>query len=250
MNNKIWSTPKLAPLYPEFPIEYKNVEILTTVYRTNDDAIAEHLVTPLISTSNFVMIHNYQMPDVAGMGNVQESNVMIGVKINILGNEHVGGFSTNLLISSDVGLAQGREIHGQPKKFGYTKIEIRGDTIVAEVERNGITLARVTTPYKFKKASVDELSEYFPFRNNINHKVIRNIDGSQGINQITSRILSDVIVHECWKGPATLVLEPNISAALYRLPVIETVESFYWKADFTLVSGTILLDYLKNEGEK
>ncbi len=250
MQNKIWSTPKLAPLYPEFPIEYRNVEILTTVYRTNPDAILEHLVAPLVSTSNFVMIHNYQMPDVAGMGNVQESNVMIGVKIDVAGKEHAGGFSTNLLISSDVGLAQGREIHGQPKKLGNTKIEIRGDTIVAEVERNGITLARVTTPYKYKKASVDELSEYFPFRNNINHKVIRNIDGSQGINQITSRVLADVVVHECWKGPATLVLEPNISAALYRLPVIETVESFYWKADFTLVSGTILLDYLKIEGEK
>ena len=245
MSSGIWSTPKLAPLYPQFPIEYKNVEILTTVYRSDPKAIAEHLVDPIKADSDLVMIHCYQMPDVMGMGKVEESNVMVGVIVPVDGKKVQGGFSTNLIISSDVGLAQGREIHGQPKKLGNTKIEIRGDTLVAEIERNGITLARITTPYKFQKAAVTELAAYFPFANNINHKVIQNIDGTEGINQVTSRTLSNLVVHECWKGPATLVLEPNISAALYRLPVIEVLESFYWRADFELVPGTILIDYLK-----
>jgi acetoacetate decarboxylase len=141
-------------------------------------------------------------------------------------------------------LSQGREIHGQPKKFGLTTIDVRGDTIVAEISRNGITIARSTTPYKYQKAKIEELSNYFSFRENINHKIIRNIDGSHGINQITSRILSDVVVKECWKGPATLVLEPNVNADVYKLPVLEVLESFYWKADFTLVPGEILVDLL------
>ncbi|MEI9906685.1 MAG: acetoacetate decarboxylase family protein [Actinomycetota bacterium] len=245
-NNDVpWSTPKLSPLYPNFPIEYKDVQILSTVYRSDPKAIAEHLTAPITSAGDYVMIHNYFMPDVAGMGVVQESNVMVGVKVTADGVEHSGGFSTNLIISSDVGLAQGREVHGQPKKLGHTTIDVRGDTIVAEVERNGITVARVTTPYRYQKATIDELTAYFPFRENINHKVIRNIDGSLGIHQITSRILADVVVKDCWKGPSTLVLEPNINANLYRLPVLETIESFYWKADFTLVPGTILIDFLK-----
>jgi acetoacetate decarboxylase len=88
------------------------------------------------------------------------------------------------------------------------------------------------------------LSAYFPFRENINHKVIKNIDGSDGLDQITSRVLSDVVVKECWKGPATLTLEPHINAPLYKLPVLETLESFYWKVDFTLVPGEILVDLL------
>ena len=245
MSKNIWTTPKLAPLYPNFPIEYKNVEILTTVYRSDPQAISEHLIDPVKAASDLVMIHCYQMPDVMGMGKVEETNVMVGVTVPVNGGEIAGGFSTNLIISSDVGLAQGREIHGQPKKLGNTKVEVRGDTIVAEVERNGITLARITTPYKYNKASVDELAAYFPFKNNINHKVIRNIDGTAGINQITARTLANVVVHECWKGPATLVLEPNINAALYKLPVLETIESFYWRADFELVLGTILIDFLK-----
>jgi len=244
--NSPWSTPKLSPLYPNFPIEYKDVQILSTVYRSDPQAIDDHLTLPVQRTGDLVMIHSYFMPDVAGMGVVEESNVMVGVKVNAKGADHFGGFSTNLIISSDVGLAQGREIHGQPKKMGSTKIEVRGDTIVSEIERNGITVARVSTPYRYQKASIDELSAYFPFRENINHKVIRNIDGTMGINQITSRVLADVVVKDCWKGPSTLVLEPNINANLYRLPVIETLESFYWKADFTLVPGEILIDFLKD----
>jgi len=247
MTNEIWSTPKLAPLYPQFPIEYKNVKILTTVYRSDPQSIAEHLVAPVKASSDLVMIHCYQMPDVMGMGKVEESNVMVGVTVLVNGKEISGGFSTNLIISSDVGLSQGREIHGQPKKLGNTKIEVRGDTIVAEIERNGIILARITTAFKHKKASVNDLAEYFPFKNNINHKVIRNIDGTEGINQITSRTLANVVVHECWKGPGTLVLEPNINAALYKLPVVETLECFYWKADFDLVPGIILIDYLNRD---
>ena len=240
----IWTTPQNAPLFPQFPIEYHDVEIVTTVYRTTSAAISEHLIDEIQSTGDTVMIHFYHMPDVAGMGEVQEANVMTGVKVATSTGDHFGGFSTNLFISSDVGLSQGREIHGQPKKFGNTSIEVRGDTIVAEICRNGITIARSTTPYKYQRAQIEELSQYFPFRENINHKVIRNIDGSQGINQITSRVLADVVVKDCWKGPATLVLEPNVSAQVYKLPVVETLESFYWKADFTLVPGEILVDLL------
>lgn len=94
-------------------------------------------------------------------------------------------------------------------------------------------------------SDVSEIESYFPFRKNINHKVIRNIDGTQGINQITSRTLADVKVTECWKGPSTLELFENKEAPFHLLPVIETVESFYWKANFSLVPGIILYDYLK-----
>ena len=239
-----WTIPKNAPLFPRFPIEYRDVEILTTVYRTDGRSIADHLIDPVESTGDIVMIHFYHMPDVAGMGEVQEANIMTGVKVSTPLGDHFGGFSTHLFISSDVGLSQGREIHGQPKKFGNTKIEVRGDTIVAEISRNGIAVARSTTPFKYQKAHIEELSAYFPFKENINHKIVRNIDGTEGINQITSRVLSDVVVKDCWKGPATLTLEPNISAPLYRLPVLETLESFYWKVDFTLVPGEILIDFL------
>ncbi len=243
----IWSIPKLAPMYPRFPIRYRDVSIVSTVYRTDPLAISTHIDPPVVSISDLVMIHSYYMPIVDGMGEVEETNVMIGVRVNSHGKDHFGGFSTNLLINSEVGLTQGREIHGQPKKLGNTKITYGDGGIISEVSRNGVGISRVVMPSSGAKADISELEEYFPFRENINHKVIRNIDGTEGINQITSRILSDVVIKECWKSPAELTIQPNEAAPFHLLPVLETIEAFYWKADFTLVPGSILVDFLKGQ---
>ena len=242
----IWSTPKLAPMYPAFPIKYRDVTILTTVYRTDPNAIEKHIDFPVQSTGDLVMIHNYYMPSVEGMGEVEETNVMVGVKVQRDGNEHRGGFSTNLLISSEIGLTQGREIHGQPKKLGNTKISISDSHIEASVYRGTKLISHVTMKNQLQPANVSELELYFPFRNNINHKVIRNIDGTHGINQITSRTLADVIIKDCNRGPSSLTICEDKDAPFHLLPVLETVESFLWKADFTLVPGIILHDYLKD----
>ena len=242
----IWSTPKLAPMYPNFPIKYRDVTILTTVYRTDPEAIEKHIDLPVQSTGDLVMIHNYYMPDVEGMGEVEETNVMVGVKVLQGNSEHRGGFSTNLLISSEIGLTQGREIHGQPKKLGNTKISINEKMIEASVYRGTKLISHVSMNNQLQTTNISELELYFPFRNNINHKVIRNIDGTHGINQITSRTLADVNIKDCKRGPSSLTIHEDRNAPFHLLPVLETIESFLWKADFTLVPGIILHDYLKS----
>jgi acetoacetate decarboxylase len=194
------------------------------------------------------MIHNYFMPEVQGMGIVEETNVMVGVTVTDLdGHEFNGGFSTNLLISSDVGLAQGREIHGQPKKLGSTKLLVDKGQIEAKVFRNSDLVAQVKASYKSEVSSLEALNSYFPFAQNINHKVIRNIDGSQGINQITARTLSDVRIKGIWSGDCTVNLYPNTEAPFHLLPVVRNVKSFYWEADFALVPGKIVRDFLKED---
>jgi acetoacetate decarboxylase len=244
----IWSTPKLAPLYPEFPIQYRNVQILTSVYETTPEAIALHIGPPLTSLNNYVMIHNYFMPEVEGMGVVEETNVMVGVSATDLnGQEFIGGFSTNLLISSDIGLAQGREIHGQPKKLGTTKISVDKGQIEAKVFRNSDLVSHVRASYKSEKSSIEMLKDYFPFAQNINHKVIRNIDGTQGINQITARTLANVEIKGIWSGDVTVELHPNKEAPFHLLPVVKNIKSFYWEADFALVPGVIVRDFLKED---
>jgi len=244
----IWSTPKLAPLYPEFPIQYRNVQILTSVYETTPEAIALHIGPPLTSLNNYVMIHNYFMPEVEGMGVVEETNVMVGVSVTDLnGQEFIGGFSTNLLISSDIGLAQGREIHGQPKKLGTTKISVDKGQIEAKVFRNSDLVSHVKASYKSEKSSIEILKDYFPFAQNINHKVIRNIDGTQGINQITARTLANVEIKGIWSGDVTIELHPNKEAPFHLLPVVKNIKSFYWEADFALVPGVIVRDFLKED---
>ena len=55
------------------------------------------------------------------------------------------------------------------------------------------------------------------------------------MKQITSRQLSDVEIHECWRGPCSVELRANVLAPLFHLPVIETGDGYFWRADFTLV---------------
>jgi acetoacetate decarboxylase len=239
-----FSFPWDAPLVPPFPITFRNVSILTAAWRTDRAAIERLLPPPLRSTGDVVLAHVYSMPDVDFVGTAHECNVMFGARLE--GNADVvdGGYSTALYLDSDVGIAHGREVHGQPKKLASLKLETRGDLIVAEVERNGIAILVATLPYKQRAAEPSEMSRHFDFAENINYKLIPDIDGTPAIRQLTARRLTDVHVHECWTGPSTVELRPNAQAPIWRLPVLEPLDGFFWRADFTLVAGRVLYDYL------
>jgi acetoacetate decarboxylase len=236
-----FSTPWDAPMIPPFPFSFRNAEILTLIYKTDLDAVRVILPPPLEPTSDTVLIHIYDMHDVDYLGHYQECNVMVGAK---LGNIS-GSYSPYLFLNSDIGIAHGREVHGQPKKFAEPRLEFRGDLLVGTVTRNGIDIITGTTVYKQRKAEISQLSSYMDFVLNINLKAVNHIDGHPAIRQLTSRRLSDVNVHECWRGPCTVELRPNVQAPVYKLPVREMLEAFYWRADFTLVAGQIIYDYLE-----
>ena len=239
-----FSTPLDAPMVPPFPFTFRNAEILTLTYRTDPAAIAALLPEPLVSTGDTVMIHIYKMNDTDWLGPYHEVNVMVGAELPGMA---VGAYSPYLFLSSDIGVAHGREVHGQPKKLGNPRLEFRSDLIVGTLERNGIDVLTGTMPYKQTQAKIVDLSNIFPFATNLNLKAIDHIDGTPAIRQITSRQLADVQVAECWRGPCTVELRPNAQAPLHRLPVVEMLDGFYWKASFTLVPGVILHDYLKED---
>ena len=124
-------------------------------------------------------------------------------------------------------------------------IEMRGDLMVGRVERNGIDVITATLPYKQRAVGAAALKPYFDFALNINLKAIDHIDGRPAIRQLTSRRLAEVTVHEAWEGPCTVELRPNAQLPVFRLPVREPLAGFYWRADFTLVAGQIIHDYLQ-----
>jgi acetoacetate decarboxylase len=239
-----FSTPLDAPMIPRFPFTFRDVEILTLTYRTDADAIRALLPEPLRPSGNKVMIHFYLMNDTSWLGPYQEVNVMFGAE---LPGVEVGSYSPYLFLSSDVGVTHGREIHGQPKKLAEPRLESRGDLVVGTLSRNGIEVVTGTMAYKQDPADIAELGAIFPFATNINLKAVDHIDGTPAIRQLTSRSLADVRVAECWRGPCTVELRPNAQAPVHRLPVLEMGPGFFWRAEFTLVPGRVLLDYLKEE---
>jgi len=241
-----WSTPVTAPLSAPFPFSFRNVDVLTLSYRTTPTAVRRHLPAPLQPISDWVLVHVYNMNDVEWLGLYGECNVMLGAELPGVAR---GGYSPLLFLNSDGGLAQGREVHGQPKKWANPRVEFRGDLIVGVLERNGIDVVTGTLPYKHCRADLADLKrETFDFSVNLNYKVIPHIDGTIAVRQITSRALSEVKIHECWAGPCSVEIRANMQAPLHLLPVVETGRGWFWRADFTLVPGTIVHDYLATGG--
>lgn len=236
-----FSTPWDAPLVPPFPLTFRNAEVLTLAYRSERSAIEALLPPPLELTGDLVLIHIYHMHDVEWLGEYGECNVMVGTRLPETGEE--GAYSPYLFLDSDTGLAHGREVHGQPKKWAEPRLEVRSDAWVGTVTRNGIEVVTGTLSYKQKSDDIESLSGLMDFGTNINLKAVDHIDGQPAIRQLTSRRLEDVAVHECWSGPCTVELRPNIQAPVYKLPVREMMDGFYWRADFTLVAGRVIYDY-------
>ena len=237
-----WSMPWDAPLVPEFPFTFHNVEVMTLVYRTEREAVRAILPPPLRATSDWVLVHIYKMNDVEWLGSYGECNVMVGAELE---GKVSCAYSPYLFLNSDVGLAHGREVHGQPKKWAEPRLEVRKDLLVGTVTRNDIDIITGTMAYKQERGDLAALkAATYEFTTTLNYKVIPHIDGRLAVRQLTSRKLADVHIHECWTGPCTVELRPNIQAPLYKLPVQEMGIGYFWKADFTLVPGEIIHDYL------
>ena len=236
-----FSTPWDAPTVPPFPFRFRDAEVLTLYWRTTPEAVRFLLPPPLEPTSDVACAHVYRMADADWLGPYFEANVMVGARLG----ERAGAYSPYLALSSDVGVAHGREAHGQPKKLGRPSVEHRGDLTVARVERNGIDVLTGTLPYKQRPVEPAAIRPHYDFATNLNLKAIDHVDGRPAIRQVTSRRLAEVAVHEAWAGPCTVELRPNAQLPIFRLPVIEPLEGFLWRADFTLVPGEVLHDYLE-----
>ena len=237
-----FSTPWDAPTVPPFPFTFRNAEILTLAWRTSEAAVARLLPPPLEPASDVVLAHIYRMNDTDWLGPYFESNVSVGCRL--AGTAIAGSYSPYLVLSSDVGVVHGREVHGQPKKLGEPRLEYRGDLVVGTVARNGIDVLTGTMAYKQRRDTLDSLRAHFDFAENINLKVMDGIDGRPLVRQLTARRLADVTVHECWGGPCTVELRPNAQVPVHRLPVVDMLDGVHWRADFTLVPGRVVHDYL------
>jgi acetoacetate decarboxylase len=239
-----FSTPIDNPLIGPPPGRFKDCEVLVAQYRTNPAAIAALVPEPLRPVGDTVFVQIGRWGDVAGMGHdTQEVNVMVQVELDTPKGKVTGSYSPYFFVNSDRAMAGGREFHGQPKRMANINLEIREDLIVGTLNRNGIDVFTATLPYKSKQAVIEDVRKRVDFIKNINLKIIPQIDQTKGIRQLTARDFHDVDISECWTGPVTSHILENAQAPLYRLPVIQHLEGFYWKGEFSLIGGVILHEY-------
>lgn len=243
-----YAVPLDNPLYGAPPARFRDGEVLTIQYRTDPAAIAALVPAPLEPASDVVMVQIARWGDVPGLGrNTYEANIMLGVSWTSGDRVVTGSYSPYFYVDSDRAMAGGREFHGQPKRIAEVSLTTNGDLIVGSISRNGITAFTGTLPYKTRPATVSDVRRDVDFVTNINLKIIPHIDGRTAVRQLTSRDLTDIDVAGCWGGPGTAEIRPHAQVPLYRLPVLEHLESFYWLVEFSLVGGIVLHDFLSDE---
>jgi acetoacetate decarboxylase len=242
-------TPLDSPVTGLPPASFRDGEVLTFQYATEPSAIRALLPEPLEPLNDVVQVQVSRWGDVPGMGrDVHECNVMVAARYQ--GDEGTveGSYSPYFWVESDRAMAGGREFHGQPKRIAEVIVETAGDLHVGRVRHNGFDIFTGTMQYKAAPSSLERLRSRVDLITNINLKVINHIDSRPAIRQLTTRDLTDVDLHECYEGPCTVEIRPTATAPLYRLPVRTFLEGFYWRADFRLVGGRILHDYLREQG--
>ncbi len=196
-----WSTPLDAPLYPRYPIPFRDIELLTLEYRTDSAAIRRLVPEPLEPTGDSVLLHVARMGDVPGFGAwIHECNVMVGVRLYTAQGVVTGCYSPWFFLDSDRAIAQDREVQGQPKRAAVVDLETRGDLVVGTAIANGIEVLTVTHPYKQRPGSFDELRSRVDMVTNINLKLIPNMDGTVAIRQLVARNLETSALSSA--GPA------------------------------------------------
>jgi acetoacetate decarboxylase len=243
------SIPLDNPLHGPPPARFLDGEVLVIQYRTDPAAIAALVPAPLAPVGDVVMVQVARWGDVPGLGrDTHEVNVMVSVEYDGVDGPVRGAYSPYFFVDSDRAMAGGREFHGQPKRMADVRLETRGDLIIGTLRRNGIDVFTGTLPYKSRPAQIDDVRRRVDFVTNINLKVIPQIDGSPGLRQLTARDLVDIAVDGCWSGDGTARVEPNAQASLYRLPVLEQLEGYYWCGEFSLVGGVVLHDYINDGG--
>src|SRR5215471_5289286 len=151
---EISSTPYLAPLVPVLPIRLRETEILTIVYRTDQEAADMMIPSPLHLASDLAIVHVYKMHDAEWFGVYCESAFQLPVT---LPDESPAVYSPFLVLESDGAVAAGRETYGQPKKLGQVSLGPDGDLLVGRVARNGIDVATATMAWKQRPAPDEPL---------------------------------------------------------------------------------------------
>jgi acetoacetate decarboxylase len=234
------STPYGAPLVPVLPIRLRRTEILTVVYRT-DAAAADALIpSPLKLAGDLCVVHVYRMHDAEWFGVYGESAFQLPV---VLPDGTQAVYSPFLVLESDGAVAAGRELYGQPKKYGQVSLAPDGDLLVGRVARNGIEIATATTVWKQRPAEGGELERLVPGSAvNVNLRVLPE-DGSQMRRELVARSFAGVEQHEAWVGPATLELRPNAQVPVHLLTVCEVVLGLHRVLDLSLPPGHVVHRY-------
>jgi acetoacetate decarboxylase len=120
-----------APLYPNPPYHYKDVEAFVITYETDEAAALALLPDKLELTSPAMALLLFLKYPFSALGPYEET--VLAIHCTYQGNPRI--YIPHIVLNNDVPLAAGREVYGFPKKLAEVIIKNQGDGIWARMER-------------------------------------------------------------------------------------------------------------------
>ena len=228
------------PAYTVAPNRFNSREYFIITYETDPDALAEILPKGLEAPEPLVKYEFMKMPDSTGFGDFSES----GQAIPVTYKGEPGTYVHSMFLDCHPPIAGGREIWGFPKKVGYPKLEVDGDTLLGTLDYGKERVATGTMGYKFNELDKETVRKSLGGAGYL-VKSIPDVDGTPAICQLVRYYMTDVTVKFAYSGPGALELRPHAMAPVNDLPVKKVISAVHLCADLTLPYGEVLIDYLK-----
>lgn len=224
------------------PTTFYDAEMLTIYWETKPEIIERLLPKPLKPVSRPLVnafIANY--PATNFCPPYREAGLFVLADYN----GQIGNYCLSMPITSDIGMAMGREVCGLPKKMADIQMNTTADSIEGSISRHGIEFfnvkARLDDHFN-DNATKSIVEEYYgkdvPL---FNIKYANAIDGS-GFDLkptlVTQRMTSDIKVYKAAEAAVTFQDSPHDPWA--ELEVVHMLGAVYTVSTNVLGKGKVL----------
>lgn len=236
------SMPAASASYGRPPYRFIDREFFIITYESDPAAIRQAVPEPLQPDgSNTVSYEWIKMPDSSGLGNYEESGIVIPCTFH----GESCNFVAQMYLDNAPAILGGREIWGFPKKWANPRLSVEGtETLTGTLHYNHVLVAMGTMPFKPNILDEEDTARAIA-KTQVNLKLIPDVDGTPKIAQLVAYNLENINVKGAWSGPARLSLIPHVNAPVADLPVKAYIGGKHFIADLTLPYARVIHDYLQ-----
>ncbi|EDQ85114.1 uncharacterized protein MONBRDRAFT_29605 [Monosiga brevicollis MX1] len=236
------SMPIMAPSYPRKFSTLRNREYVFFKFKTDVEILRQHL--PELCEVNPEGDIYFAWISTEGHGLGAYNKCDIKIPCTFKGKPYL--FSVLAVLDSGVALNAGREILGQPCKYGFPTVAVEKDTLACTLRFGEQLVATGTSVFKYQRADSDEARDLLTTPE-LNLKFIPGVDGRADIAQLVSVKHGDVHLDDSllYTGKGRLALRPHVNAPLADFPVQSDSQVLHVRVNSMSIKQTqVVHDYL------
>jgi acetoacetate decarboxylase len=248
---KLPSMPAIRPSYSLIPPHLNNREMFVVIYESDREAILRCLPDTLEADDTNHVVIQFSHTEGTGLGSYSKCSVHIPCRVRrdrvngVVEGQNMYLYNVMNIMDCSSVITLGREIFGQPNKFGHSKLAVNKDTLVASVNYGHREVVTASMAYKY--APMDKSKAFALLEApELNLKLIPDADGKKGIAKLMAFHFSDAEVFSAYSGPVRLHFVPHVNAPFADLPVRGVCEGAHLKVDMQMTRSVTVHNYLKD----